>query len=734
MALIKYILLFITGCTFATSDTTLDSRSRMEELQFTYLEPSSTYVVADGKDEVNFTLKDKRGKKIEKFVLYYSFNEAPYKPLEKENLSTEKEGDFKFYAQSSRKNRSIETIIHARKNLKTNINISKFASLQDLYLLDKDQKLGIKSKNSNYLQGAKYFYKGQELKNLLPLQNLENAKIEVYLNDSKLGDINLKLYDIKIEVEKSELNVGDSLKEIRAKKIVDNKEEVLEEKDLIIKNMDFSLRENVNRDELEAGTYFISTEVEINGEKVQVNEREIIVNYNTTFKDAEPIPLPIYLSELNQLSFKINNIPFLKKGENLYVSDSMLIYKENNKFFAIIIGDLITSSNLDIFKDENIIDSLIVRGSMEMVGLSENISEWPGLINLGNTCFFNSAIKALASTRVLDSQLETYREGNMEIINSIKSLINAIRLGKGSPFYNSNSKLNGEVQKELIQKILINISNSSAYERVDDKRQHDCSEVMNRILEAVMIEDKSKSININFLSIESTFDEKAYLEAKEIYEINRATLKNLIMTQNFLKDSEIKIRETFSFEPISYEFFKFFNLGKTPTVQDLVNINLNHSEIIEEVEIDAETILEKNLPEESYITKDTKTDLKKFYININKNKKILEISNYFILNINRKLTNPKDPKIQLKDERKILNVKELLKLPHFDYLNGKDKILRFEPVACTVHLGGSSGGHYIAYLKDKKSGKWYKNDDSRVNEDEFDDNVGTIYSIIYEKE
>ena len=64
---------------------------------------------------------------------------------------------------------------------------------------------------------------------------------------------------------------------------------------------------------------------------------------------------------------------------------------------------------------------------------------------------------------------------------------------------------------------------------------------------------------------------------------------------------------------------------------------------------------------------------------------------------------------------------------------------RYRLVSYVVHFGGSKGGHYVAYIKSEKDGKWYKHNDSSVVEVKPEDAPHSqassgIYILFYEKE
>ena len=70
-----------------------------------------------------------------------------------------------------------------------------------------------------------------------------------------------------------------------------------------------------------------------------------------------------------------------------------------------------------------------------------------------------------------------------------------------------------------------------------------------------------------------------------------------------------------------------------------------------------------------------------------------------------------------------------------DFTDSKDVEKTYELIAVSTHMGASgSSGHYIAYCKSSYYKKWFKFNDSYVNECKFNEvNSNSPYFLIFKK-
>jgi len=127
-----------------------------------------------------------------------------------------------------------------------------------------------------------------------------------------------------------------------------------------------------------------------------------------TYYNLEAIDLPIQTIK-GQVSFTFNGQQLKQEsGQDLYLSEDLLVYKtkQDSQWKATVIGKGDVQSTLEIYDDQKKIKEITITTTAEVATLQEKTGkDWPGLYNLGNTCFANATYKLIARCRGFNKAL-----------------------------------------------------------------------------------------------------------------------------------------------------------------------------------------------------------------------------------------------------------------------------------------------------------------------------------------
>lgn len=307
---------------------------------------------------------------------------------------------------------------------------------------------------------------------------------------------------------------------------------------------------------------------------------------------------------------------------------------------------------------------------------------WPGLANIGNTCFMNSSLKLMARQKELLKMLDAQSQDPPDVARvrqAFKAVINMIRLADKSPANTGDAEKDRELRAYILNQFRDRMSEVTSTENL--KRFTTC---------------KQEDANEFFIGISGLLD------------FNQDTPKNQMLSffadRATLADKKIKNpRFRDSTEPLS------LNVSLT---KDIDTIGL----------IDEFTRLED-------IAENTKSYLKKNYL--------FNLDKSLVMTVKTVLSNPADNSEKIREFT--TNPAEKLAL---DHLNGirpsqtdMNKLIgqsypskaldrampkanfqrKLNLVAVVVHQGSDPrGGHYYAYIKDADQ-NWYRQDDNSVS-------------------
>lgn len=171
------------------------------------------------------------------------------------------------------------------------------------------------------------------------------------------------------------------------------------------------------------------------------------------------------------LSFVFNNQQLTHEG-SMYLSPDLLVYQtKDQKWRATVIGKGGITGYLKISAGQKLLGEVEINTTNGVVNYQEGLGhEWPGLYNIGNTCFANATYNLLARCSGFEQVLSKDIEGGIN--TALRNIINGIRLGHRSALQDEvvNKKIGA-----LFLDVLEKVDNRSKF---NDRNQHDAQEFL----------------------------------------------------------------------------------------------------------------------------------------------------------------------------------------------------------------------------------------------------------------
>lgn len=308
-----------------------------------------------------------------------------------------------------------------------------------------------------------------------------------------------------------------------------------------------------------------------------------------------------------------------------------------------------------------------------------------GLYNFGNTCYLNSIIQTLNSSKLFVREILSY---NLEDNKSDAILSYEMnRLLKG--VWNDNCIIVPEGIVKNLQLIL----------KMPINYQHDVDEFLEKILNK-MGDELSRELNIK-------------IEGEVKNELDKIYLNSLKCWEKSFKKEYSFITELF--------YGQYFS--------EIICLNCNHRTssydpfMILELELKYDNILDcikkhTSFEEDIDDYKCEKCQKK----NIKKRLNIIRLPKVFLITLKRYNNNI----CKLKND---VEINDKLKLKN--YLGEE---LNYNLKSIIIHEGNCMGGHYYTYTKNISTEKWFNFNDEKVSEIENINNINkkNIYCLLYE--
>jgi hypothetical protein len=175
-----------------------------------------------------------------------------------------------------------------------------------------------------------------------------------------------------------------------------------------------------------------------------------------------------------EFSFVYNNQQLTKEGD-IYLSEDLLVYRtQDGKWRATVIGKGGISSHLKISAGQGLLQEVEISTTNEVVGYRDEVGkEWPGMYNIGNTCFANAMYKLIARCSGFDQVLSKDIEGGIH--TALRNIVNGIRLGH-------KSALQEEVVNRKISALFLDKLEENGLRRFNDRTQQDSQLFLMEIL------------------------------------------------------------------------------------------------------------------------------------------------------------------------------------------------------------------------------------------------------------
>lgn len=167
-----------------------------------------------------------------------------------------------------------------------------------------------------------------------------------------------------------------------------------------------------------------------------------------SFYNLEAIELGTY--NLQSPSFFFNGQALVQEGP-LYTSPDLLVYcTKSGNWRATFIGKGYIRGTLEIKVDNKLVKQVPLSNNSNLVRYADQLgTEWPGIYNVGNSCFANAIYKLMARCEGFDVVINQDKTGSLP--TSLRNMINGIRLGKRSSL--QEESVNRWLNKRLLELI-----------------------------------------------------------------------------------------------------------------------------------------------------------------------------------------------------------------------------------------------------------------------------------------
>lgn len=240
-----------------------------------------------------------------------------------------------------------------------------------------------------------------------------------------------------------------------------------------------------------------------------------------SYHNLEIIKLGIKGSD--SFSFEFNGKKLVSK-DNVYLSEDLIVYQtQANEWHATVIGPGEVSSKLKISNPKGVVQEVDITTTNKVFAYQDEIGpEWPGMQNIGSTCFSNSVYKLIARCSGYDTELS---KDSVEGIHTyLRNIVNGIRLGKKSALQEKS------VNRKVSELFLDRLGQLGKWEKYNDKQQHDAATFLleiQKLLYPTEIEHASPT------EIKKIIADQATRRHPFEYAVNQATITGGKQNDNF---------------------------------------------------------------------------------------------------------------------------------------------------------------------------------------------------------
>ena len=294
-----------------------------------------------------------------------------------------------------------------------------------------------------------------------------------------------------------------------------------------------------------------------------------------------------------------------------------------------------------------------------------------GLQNLGNTCYLNTAFQCLF--RCTDFVKMLLKVPPRSVTNKLPVLLKNLIL---------DMNVREVVSPHILLQYIETHARRTKHRQFNAlRRQHDMSEFINYILDLLHMTMERK-VTIHIDGEPKTEIEKQTIDAMNTFKMFFSDHYSDLIPLFFGQYQSCTHRLTSNTFSYTYDPFSTIQLEIPPKSSGPIHLYdcFNHMTNVEKIQLPKDTI--------------------------HKTLKFWKLPNYLIIVLTR---------FSAMGQKRNENIEIPLELDLRKYTNGPERFLsQYSLVSVGNHRGSVRGGHYYAYVKDEKSGKWFVCNDNQV--------------------